>query len=63
MRKLPVNLDIEAGSKFLQEDQMTPFMKAHVVYKPGTAKILDTKNKLLRILRSFKLYIHVSEMT
>lgn len=63
MHKLPATLDAEAGSKFLQEDRFTPFLKTKTVHVSKPTKTHDTNDKPLRNISSIKLYVYVCRMT
>lgn len=63
MHNLPVILDGEAGPKFLQKDQLTPFLKSHVNPATTATRFHDTNHKPLQIVCSLNLYVHAGQLT
>lgn len=63
MRKPPVILDIAAGSNFLQESQLPPFLKTQGLRVSKTTKIHYTDDIAFCIVGSVKLYVHVGRIT
>lgn len=62
MHILPVIPETEAGSNFLQEDHLTPFLKPQAVHVLKTTKICKANDKLLQIVGCIKHYVQVGQL-
>lgn len=63
MYRMPIILDLGAGSNFLQEDQLALFLITQAVHDPETTNIYASNARPLRIFGSVKHYVQIGRTT